>query len=606
MTSPLRTARNAAALAEGHAMIAANREVFAAFAGAALAATDDLEAMALAEMAYGWAFRKHPGLLACPPLERLVHAVGLRHVPGDQRVRPRGPVRSVLHVATEVYDYGGHTRVLERWIERDRDRRSTLMVLRHDLPLPAATARAIDRAGASVVRPAAHLDVLERARHLRALAAVHDLVVLHVHPHETISALAFADPAGRPPVVLFNHASHQLWLGVGAVDVVASLWEPDRAIAVERRGFADARAVVLPLPATPGARPEQAEARAALGIPADARVLATVASPYKVQHVLEPAFADVVAMLLDRLADVHLVAAGPLPGDPAIPAHPRVHALGVVSDLGAVYAAADLLLDTWPASGGTVVIDAAAAGLPIVSLGDADPADAMVRPPAGMLGGAVQAAASTEALVERTAALLADDAGRRAIGAEAAAFAERTHGDAGWHDALERVVACAVEHAGAAALPAEGLDTPPSDAEAVLALLFATSHAAFTPYHAYLHSVASLPPARRPGDEGALRARVDQLLALRAAAAARRPRAVAAPSVTAAAITRLVADVRTRVAADEIGSCIVVVAPDEVAEAVELLQAALAAGPDVDLELVAAAGVADVARPGDVVLERSD
>jgi hypothetical protein len=248
------------------------------------------------------------------------------------------------------------------------------------------------------------------------------------------------------------------------------------------------------------------------------------------------------------------------------------------------------------------MIDAAVAGLPIVSLGDGDHADAMVRPPAGLLGGAVQVAATAEELVAVTGALLADDARRHAIGAEAAAFALRTHGDAGWQEALERVVACAVEHAGAAVLPVDGLDAEPSDAEAVLALLFATSHASFTPYHAYLHAASSLPAARRPTDEGALRARVDQLLALRMADAARRPRAVAAPPVTPDAIARLIADVRARVAADEIGSCTVVVAPDEVAEAVELLQAALAAGPDVELELVAAGGVADVAAAGDVVL----
>jgi hypothetical protein len=602
MTSPLRTGSNAAALAGGHAMIAAHREVFAAFAGAALATPDDLEAVALAEMAYGWAFRKHPGLLACAPLEGRIHEIGLRHVPGVGDVRPTGDVRSVLHVATEVYDYGGHTRVLERWIERDCHRRSTLMVLRHDLPIPAATARAVERAGAAIVRPAAHADVVERARHLRALAALHDLVVLHVHPYETITALAFADPVGRPPVVLFNHASHQLWLGVGAVDVVASLWEPDRAIAVARRGFADERSVVLPLPATPGARPSSADARAALGLPAGAKVLATVASPYKVQQVLEPAFADLCRHLLDARDDLHLVAAGPMPGDAALPVHPRVHALGVVSGLGPIYAAADLLLDTWPASGGTVVIDAAAAGLPIVSLGDGAAADAMVRPPAGLLGGAVHVTPTVRGLVELATGLLEDDDRRQAIGAAAAAFATGAHGDAGWQDALEGVVAAAVAHAGEAALPDDGTPVEPSDAEAVLALLFAEAHAGFTPYHAYLHSVASLPPARRPADEGALRARVEQLLALRAAAAAARPRAVAAPSVTAEAIGRLVADVRSRVAADEIGSCIVVVAPDEVPVAVELLEAALAAGPDVDLELVAAGGVAEVARHGDVTL----
>jgi hypothetical protein len=140
---------------------------------------------------------------------------------------------------------------------------------------------------------------------------------------------------------------------------------------------------------------------------------------------------------------------------------------------------------------------------------------------------------------------------------------------------------------------------PASDSEAILQLLSDADQAFFTPYHAYAWSAADLPPQARPADEADLRARVDAILA---APAATPPRAVAAPILTASAIADLLADVRRRVAAAEISSCVVVVAPDDLDVAVALLEDALAAGDDVDLELVAGHDVRAVAGPRDVVL----
>jgi hypothetical protein len=146
-------------------------------------------------------------------------------------------------------------------------------------------------------------------------------------------------------------------------------------------------------------------------------------------------------------------------------------------------------------------------------------------------------------------------------------------------------------------------DVAPTDAEAVLALLFADAHAAYTAYDAYIDAAEQLPPAQLPRTEYDVRSRVNAMLARRAAEAASRPRAVAAPAVDTVSISSLIAEVRTRIAADQIGSCLVVVPPGEVDAAVTLLQEALATGPDVELELVAGNGVGEVARAGDLLLD---
>jgi glycosyltransferase involved in cell wall biosynthesis len=590
--SVLRSPANRAALDRGRDRISEHARVFAAYEAAAQRASSDLEAAALAQMAYGWANRKHPGFMVSPALERLLNELGRRHVPGTPGARPAGPIRRVLHVTTQVYDTGGHTRIVERWIERDAERRSTLLLLRQDEPLPGAIARALDAAQAPAVRPVT-ADLFERARHLRALAADHDLVVLHVSPFEVVPALAFADPAGRPPTVLVNHASHHLWAGVAATDVVASVWEPDVAATIARRGVDADRSLVLPLPVTARALPDRARVRAELDL-GDRPVLLTVGAPYKLNPVLEPSFRDLAAELLEAIPDAVLLVAGPEPRHGAVPEDPRAHALGPVPDLAPLLAAADLLLDTWPASGATTLRDAASAGLPIVSLGDGDPALALVRPPAGLLGGAVVHARDAAELIERVRALLADPDERRAIGARGAA---EVTDEAEWLAAMERVVAAAAAHAGAATVPAAFEPGPPTDGEAILELLYDGDHADFTHYHAYAHHVSELPPERRPADAAEVRARVDAMLAGPA------PRAVAAPPLTPEAIAALLGEVRRRVAAGEIGSCVVVVAPEDVSRAVPLLEQALADGPDVDLELMGGRSAQEVAGPGDLVLE---
>lgn len=591
---------NTMILGRARAGIAEQRSVFDAFRRAALEADDDRACAALAQAAHRFGWLRHPGIMVAADLERRIGEIGRRYVPGRPAERS-GEVRRVLHVATEIYATGGHTRVLERWIERDSGRRPTLMLLGHNGPLPEATAAALRRVGGSVVRPAAGVDALERARHLRALAGLHDLVVLHIHPYDVTPGLAFADPEGRPPTLLFNHASHQCWTGVGASDVVAGFRALDERLTVERRGVAAERSVTLPIPAVVRELPDRAAARAATGLPDDVPVVLSVGSAYKMLPVLQPTFADLCAAVAEAHPRALVVVIGPTPESGVTPDHPRVAAVGATADLAPWLAAADVYLDTWPISGGTATVDAAAAGLPIVALSDGVDGGSLIRPAADDLGGAVLVEPDVESVGRRVAELLEDPARRAEIGERGRAHVADAHAGHGWLAAMEAAVEAAVAHAGEAAPPAAEDPGPVSDAEAVLQAVYEPVNGGYTPEHAYLAASGDLPPEQRPADVAAAQEAVARILESSDEAGGPLPRAVAAPEVTPEAIAAVVARARELVSAGRVGWFVVVVPEPELARAAELLQRELDAGPDIDVELTAGSPAA-VTRPGDIEL----
>ena len=589
-------AQNSAALARARGAIAEQRAVFDAFEAGALRAEDPLEAAALARMAFTYGMFNHPGRLASAPLERLLHELGRAHMPGDPAVQRAGDPRRVLHVATVVYETGGHGRVLERWLERDAERTPTVLLLKDEEPVPESLARAVADAGGALAPPLPPGDLFARARALRALAAQHDLVVLHVSNHEVVVPLAFADPVGRPPVVWFNHSSHLSWVGVGCSDVVASFNAFDAEACVRRRGVQPAAATLLPLPVASTALPTREDARRELGLDLHAPVVLTVSSPYKLRAVVTPAYRDLATVVLEAVPAATLLAVGPAPGDAALPDCERVRAFGTLPDLRLQLAAADLLLDSWPLSGGTTAIDAAIAGLPVLTLGD--PPVPLIGARGDQLGAGLMQARDVAALAAKAAELLGDPAACRARG-RAGRETVLARNDAGWRDALEATVAAACARAGAARPPHRIDADAVSDGECVIQLVRDGHDQPCSMRDAYHWNARELPPQRVPTTYETLMERLDELTA----GAPALPRALAAPPLDPAAIAHVLADARRLAAAGEIASCTLVVPADRVEQAVALVEAELAAGDDLDVELTTGDGVEAIATPADVVLD---
>ena len=406
------------------------------------AAEDDVEGvLRTATVAANYAWQAPTGLLSDPSLERLVVSA----VRGGERTTVDGTRSAgrVLHVLSEAYSIGGHTRLAWRWMSRDH-RRSDLALTNHSGPLPGQLLATVAASGGRVhhLRPD-QPTLLGRATALRALIDQADLVVLHVHPYDAVALAAVSLPGVRPPVVLENHGDHAFWLGAAAADVVSHFRPFGERLSAELRGVPLERSAVVPLPIdpVPSAVPRD-EVRRSLGLRPDAVVGVTVASEAK----MSPLWGRGMDHLLDRALTwcpqlvVLLVGAPPerawarlatrYPG--------RLMPLGTVSDPAPYYAAADLYLESYPTRAGTSVLEAALLGVPVLTLADLPAEDLLNVYQAGMPGLLGQPCATTpEQYVRMLRALVADPELRARRGAEVQAAVAAAHSGEGWSSAME-------------------------------------------------------------------------------------------------------------------------------------------------------------------------
>ena len=133
----------------------------------------------------------------------------------------------ILHVLTEGYSSGGHTRVLERLVSSSVTNATQDVVIVE--MCPATVVAKLKAAGADVkyVEGTGGAAVSE----LALMMAEYDSVVLHIHPDDIVSSLAarIAHSMGTK-VALYNHADHCFTFGVRSVSVLCEISAYGRAV----------------------------------------------------------------------------------------------------------------------------------------------------------------------------------------------------------------------------------------------------------------------------------------------------------------------------------------------------------------------------------------
>lgn len=324
---------------------------------------------------------------------------------------------TVLMVMTTAYVIGGHTRVVERWIEQDPSRRYSLVLTdqRNAAEIPERLKAAVARSGGELLVLDVRASRMERAQRLRDFAASFERVVLHIHMYDVISFVAFGSDAFTRPVGFFNHADHVPWLGVSIADCVAEFREWGAVLSRECRGVR--KSVMLGIPSD-GKMDERGKSdktgasldvRERYGIRPDVPLVLTCGRPVKYQPVAGMDFLDAVRGILSSDADAVVLAIGPtleeLPGWCAASRAfgGRLKAVGPMPFglMPAFYKTADLVLDSYPMGGSTALADALVAGCPALSVPNPFGKDDWVCKTKGHC-------ASIQSLVEKAGVLLKD------------------------------------------------------------------------------------------------------------------------------------------------------------------------------------------------------
>jgi len=300
----------------------------------------------------------NPGRFADGALENRAFRLGLdeyRQVTGAVPRMELNPGRKArtLHVVTEVYPVGGHTRFLVKWILRDRNSAHAAVLTQQLGPLPGFFEQAIAKAGGGLLCLPPSESKISRATQLRNLSKEFDRVVLHSHPNDPIPILAFASK-DLPPVAMFNIGHFSFSLGSTVSDLVINTADYFESVS---KKFRYARRTIR-LTTLAGLNPlgselvDKESAKSQLGFDSSARVVMTIASEHYFRPIAGYNFFLTSSRLLKAIPDIHLIVVGVPSTSSLIPLelreNCRCHFPGTAVNPEPYYHAADLCLESFP------------------------------------------------------------------------------------------------------------------------------------------------------------------------------------------------------------------------------------------------------------------
>lgn len=321
----------------------------------------DTKLLPFIERVANFAWSSHPGRLIDGGLENILLELGSNlSVPSSTHslisgMAAGGPlsISRTLHVASEIYLTGGHSRVLAKWVERDHSSTPAIVVTRQSSALPPYLVAIAEARGATIAVLDKGAGIIDRARQLRVLSRDFDRVILHHHPDDAVPVLAYAYPGGCP-VAMFNHAHFWFSLGGTVADMIVNTMPYFQKLTQRYRSPKAVELLNGPFGLDP-LRWDDVDKRTAkmrLGLAPDKPVAMSIGSESYFAPFGGVSFFGTLAKLLVAYPDLQVIVVGVRPESALIPADiratQRVRFTGPVSDPQPYYRAADICLESFP------------------------------------------------------------------------------------------------------------------------------------------------------------------------------------------------------------------------------------------------------------------
>lgn len=328
--------------------------------------------------------------------------------------------KSILHVMTTSLLTGGHTRVVERWLQSAEPNETHSVILIKQVPgqVPEALKTAASGTSGTITHLKTDDSIERKANQLRKIASEYQYIVLHHNMDDPVPLMAFGVPEFKRPVITFNHAGHLFWIGRNATDLLIDIEESQNSLTKNKRGIQHSCIIDLPYSVNIEIRPNDKEsARQELELPHDSAIVVSMAQSYKFVKIGTYDFPRMLDSILQQnnkaIAVVIGVSSGTSPAWKRLKdSWPnRVILTGALKpDRAAKYLkAADLYLDSFPCNSFTSLLDAISIGqIPALSL----------ETPVGTLPfikGSAGAVSSVEELVAKAIHMLEHRDSRQAL-----------------------------------------------------------------------------------------------------------------------------------------------------------------------------------------------
>ncbi|MEI8216422.1 MAG: hypothetical protein WCF96_04930 [Eubacteriales bacterium] len=325
------------------------------------------------QIAADYASRYHFGIFASPEIENLLKEIS--KVVFTKGIEPRRNkhIKKVLHIASELYATGGHTKIIQSWLSYDSTRVNDLAITnqkKSKVPKSISEYFAKNKTKILYLKDRKK-SILERSKELYALSMNYDAIVLHVHPYDVIPLIAFSN--SDIPVLFMNHADHRFWIGVSITNTILEIRKSGEMLSKNKRSINISNQVILPIPLFCKKIMTKEEARKNLKIGKDELVIFSVASSYKYMPEKDEGIGEILLQVLEKRNNVKAIIVGPFLSEDYWRAlnkksGGKIIPVGIKNNIDCYYVAADIYLDSYPISSLTSLLDAAKYELPILSI----------------------------------------------------------------------------------------------------------------------------------------------------------------------------------------------------------------------------------------------
>ena len=332
----------------------------------------DHDTLQLAVFAATFASMFHTGAFTSAVIEKALIQIGESHKAQQSNPKPG----SILHVMTTAANAGGHTRVVENWINFAAGNQTHSLLLTSQVPgmtIPSELSKNIEKASGKlyILR---NESLISKALKLREIASQYETVVLHVHMYDVVPNIAFSVEEFKRPILYYNHADHVFGLGITVSDVVVDISMRGNEISSTKRGINDR--VILPVPVDmPTRNTNRLNCRKRLNIQHDKKLILSIGSPFKYRPTGEFNFPKMAQSLVSKSDDYVFYIVGPSGGElwwKSILCHSqsKIITKGWVphEDLFDYYSSADLYIDGFPVGGATACIEAIVSGISLITV----------------------------------------------------------------------------------------------------------------------------------------------------------------------------------------------------------------------------------------------
>lgn len=316
----------------------------------------------LAKKAANFAVTHSTGIYSSDVIEKcFIDLANIIHVNLSKEYKEK----SILHVMTEAYSFGGHTRCVERWVNLIDDRYQDCVLLSQNYETPRSLLDAFDKVNGSVFI-FNEQNYIDKAIKLRQLASSYELVILHIHMDDPTALIAFGTTNFKRPILFFNHADHIFWLGASIADCVANLNTIGEKVCKEKRNNHTSYMLGIPV--------DQMNFKKALKLNVGCKIFIS-GSCTKFRPVDEINFYRIISDILMRSKEVKFVIIGANIEDAQWKKVRKQFSNSVdfyetksYKEYLSILSSCTLVIDSYPIGGGTALLDAVSCGIPVLSL----------------------------------------------------------------------------------------------------------------------------------------------------------------------------------------------------------------------------------------------